>query len=193
MATFEEKEARETAARHKRLSKIRNVTPPLGHAPRTKEYWAYRKEHEEKGFDPDKRWGNSAMKGHGVNSPAMMDARAKAQEIHEKYGKRDESPFENIKRIHSSGAYKKHAKEVAELEAKEKKESVAKKMSKKYHPSEYHKELGTKIFGSTGGTPKHLVDKFLDLKPEDRGRVNVQMGRLHRRKERVKGFRTEKA
>ena len=29
------------------------------------------------GFDSKKRWGNSAMKGHGVNSPAMMEARAK--------------------------------------------------------------------------------------------------------------------
>lgn len=28
------------------------------------------------GFDSKKRWGNSAMKGHGVNSPAMMEARA---------------------------------------------------------------------------------------------------------------------
>lgn len=29
------------------------------------------------GFDKHKRFGNSAMKGHGVNSPAMMEARAK--------------------------------------------------------------------------------------------------------------------
>lgn len=28
------------------------------------------------GFDKKKRWGNSAMKGHGANSPAMMEARA---------------------------------------------------------------------------------------------------------------------
>lgn len=26
-------------------------------------------------MDKQKRWGNSAMKGHGVNSPAMMEAR----------------------------------------------------------------------------------------------------------------------
>lgn len=29
------------------------------------------------GLDSDKRWGNSGMKGHGANSPAMMEARAK--------------------------------------------------------------------------------------------------------------------
>ncbi len=27
------------------------------------------------GMDTEKRWGNSALKGHGVNSPAMMEAR----------------------------------------------------------------------------------------------------------------------
>ena len=27
------------------------------------------------GFDGNKKWGNSAVKGHGVNSPAMMEAR----------------------------------------------------------------------------------------------------------------------
>ena len=31
----------------------------------------------KKGFDGKKRWGNSALKGHGVNSPAMMEARSK--------------------------------------------------------------------------------------------------------------------
>ena len=30
-------------------------------------------------MDKDKRWGNSAMKGHGVNSPAMMEARKNFQ------------------------------------------------------------------------------------------------------------------
>lgn len=29
------------------------------------------------GFDGKKRWGNSGLKGHGVNSPAMMEARKK--------------------------------------------------------------------------------------------------------------------
>jgi len=29
---------------------------------------------DKNGFDNSKRWGNSA-KGHGVNSPAMMEAR----------------------------------------------------------------------------------------------------------------------
>lgn len=42
------------------------------------------------GFDGKKRWGNSAMKGHGVNSPATMEARAKVGNkkypIHEKEG-----------------------------------------------------------------------------------------------------------
>ena len=27
------------------------------------------------GLDSKKRWGNSGLKGHGVNSPAMMEAR----------------------------------------------------------------------------------------------------------------------
>lgn len=36
----------------------------------------------KKGFDSQKRWGNSAVKGYGVNSPAMMEARSKA--IHAK-------------------------------------------------------------------------------------------------------------
>ena len=38
------------------------------------------------GFDSQKRWGNSAMKGHGVNSPAMMDARKKQIEAIKKGG-----------------------------------------------------------------------------------------------------------
>lgn len=32
-------------------------------------------ENKKEGLDSKKRWGNSAMKGHGVNSPAMMEAR----------------------------------------------------------------------------------------------------------------------
>lgn len=32
----------------------------------------------KEGFDNKKRWGNSAQKGHGVNSPAMMDSRKKS-------------------------------------------------------------------------------------------------------------------
>lgn len=32
---------------------------------------------KDDGFDGHKRWGNSAVKGHGVNSPAMMEARKK--------------------------------------------------------------------------------------------------------------------
>ncbi len=36
------------------------------------------------GFDSEKRWGNSAMKGYGVNSPAMMGARSKALEAKKK-------------------------------------------------------------------------------------------------------------
>ena len=43
-------------------------------AAEVKEYFAKRKE-EKTGFDSRKRWGNSAIKGHGVNSPAMMEAR----------------------------------------------------------------------------------------------------------------------
>ena len=34
----------------------------------------------KEGFDSNKRWGNSGLKGHGVNSPAMMEARSKHQE-----------------------------------------------------------------------------------------------------------------
>ena len=30
---------------------------------------------ENEGFDSQKRWGNSAMKGYGVNSPTMMTER----------------------------------------------------------------------------------------------------------------------
>lgn len=45
------------------------------------------------GFDGNKRWGNSAQKGHGVNSPAMMEARkgfeAKTKALHAKSGKKD--------------------------------------------------------------------------------------------------------
>jgi len=32
---------------------------------------------KSEGFDSNKRWGNSGTKGHGVNSPAMMQARKK--------------------------------------------------------------------------------------------------------------------
>ena len=40
----------------------------------------------KEGFDSEKRFGNSAMRGHGVNSPAMMEARKghKEKEEHEK-------------------------------------------------------------------------------------------------------------
>ena len=44
-------------------------------------------------MDTHKRWGNSAVKGHGVNSPAMMAARAgfaKNKAIHAKMGKKSE-------------------------------------------------------------------------------------------------------
>lgn len=34
-----------------------------------------------KGFDKNKRWGNSAQEGHGVNSPAMMESRAKSKAL----------------------------------------------------------------------------------------------------------------
>lgn len=37
------------------------------------------------GFDGKKRWGNSGIKGHGVNSPAMMAAR-KAAALKKKTG-----------------------------------------------------------------------------------------------------------
>ena len=39
---------------------------------------------EGKGMDTHKRWGNSAIEGHGVNSPAMMEARKKFNKIPEK-------------------------------------------------------------------------------------------------------------
>lgn len=42
------------------------------------------------GFDSKKMWGNSAIKGHGVNSPAMMEARkgfAKKAALDKKIGK----------------------------------------------------------------------------------------------------------
>lgn len=34
------------------------------------------------GFDGNKRWGNSALAGHGVNSPAMMAARKQFEAQH---------------------------------------------------------------------------------------------------------------
>lgn len=37
----------------------------------------------DNGMDKNKRWGNSAMKGHGVNSPAMMEARKSFSKKHE--------------------------------------------------------------------------------------------------------------
>ncbi len=51
---------------------------------------------KDKGFDGKKRWGNSAVKGYGVNSPAMMDARNKA--IHAKAGAKKESKKDYTKR-----------------------------------------------------------------------------------------------
>lgn len=44
---------------------------------------------EKDGFDSKKRWGNSATRGYGVNSPAMMDARkgfAKSSALKKKTG-----------------------------------------------------------------------------------------------------------
>lgn len=34
----------------------------------------------KEGYDSKKRWGNSGLKGHGVNSPAMMEARKTAHQ-----------------------------------------------------------------------------------------------------------------
>lgn len=39
-----------------------------------------------RGFDSEKRWGNSATPGFGVNSPAMMQARAKFEAERETIG-----------------------------------------------------------------------------------------------------------
>lgn len=49
-----------------------------------------KKRNEKEGFDSHKRWGNSAMKGHGVNSPAMMEARRGIET------KKDGTPLRNI-------------------------------------------------------------------------------------------------
>lgn len=38
---------RAAEARHKRLNRMRDITPPLGHTPRTKSYW----EHEQDKLD----------------------------------------------------------------------------------------------------------------------------------------------
>lgn len=46
------------------------------------------KKKKDDGFDGDKRWGNSAIKGVGVNSPAMMKARAgfaKGESVEDEY------------------------------------------------------------------------------------------------------------
>jgi uncharacterized protein YktA (UPF0223 family) len=48
------------------------------------------------GYDGNKRWGNSGVRGHGVNSPAMMEARKrfqsnpKAKALDKKAGKKSE-------------------------------------------------------------------------------------------------------
>jgi len=58
------------------------------------------------GFDSNKRWGNSAQKGHGANSPAMMEARksfAKKKELAGKISKGDKygiSPKDGGNRQH---------------------------------------------------------------------------------------------
>jgi hypothetical protein len=52
---------------------------PKDAAKRIKEHVGAKAKALEKksGMDTHKRWGNSAMKGYGVNSPAMMEARKK--------------------------------------------------------------------------------------------------------------------
>ena len=45
------------------------------------------------GFDSEKRWGNEGLRGHGINSPAMMEARKgfanKKHEVAKKMGNRE--------------------------------------------------------------------------------------------------------
>ena len=75
-------------------------------------------------MDKQKRWGNSAMKGHGVNSPAMMESRktshSKALEK-AKGGKFAEHNKHNTaQRGHPlvEKVYKEHNKEMAKREYK---------------------------------------------------------------------------
>lgn len=70
----------------------------------------------EKGFDTNKRWGNSAMKGHGVNSPAMMESRGTT---------------EGKDKAHTSGAKATDNKELSS-----KKKEMARKMHVKHDMGE---------------------------------------------------------
>lgn len=56
-------------------------------------------------MDKDKRWGNSATKGHGVNSPAMMEARkgfasSKSKAIHAKMGEKGMDTRHKLRKEH---------------------------------------------------------------------------------------------
>lgn len=70
--------------------------------------------------------------------------------------------------------------------------SKALEAHKKYHPSSAHKELANRLHSSKLGSSEHekSVNDFLKMKIEDRGRVNVASARLHRRQNKVKGFRS---
>jgi flagellar biosynthesis/type III secretory pathway M-ring protein FliF/YscJ len=48
------------------------------------------KERKRQGYDSKKRWGNSGLKGHGVNSPAMMKARANHEALESKRSEKKE-------------------------------------------------------------------------------------------------------
>ena len=66
---------------------------------------AIMKERKRQGYDSKKRWGNSGLKGHGVNSPAMMKARAnhealeskRSEKKEHKYGSKANNPEHNKK------------------------------------------------------------------------------------------------
>lgn len=57
------------------------------------------KEMENDGFDNKKRWGNSAIRGVGTNSPAMMEARKGFADKKVKLGKDNPNVLKKIKKI----------------------------------------------------------------------------------------------
>jgi hypothetical protein len=60
------------------------------------------------GFDKEKRWGNSAMKGYGVNSPAMMEARKGFQDKKKSVAKKMHPNDDLIKKESFKGRYGSH-------------------------------------------------------------------------------------
>ena len=99
------------------------------------------------GFDSHKRWGNSAIKGSGVNSPAMMEARKKhASDARNKaIAAKKEAPKKSYSFL-TKNSFR------IDAEGKSPKEAYKIARSKSRHYEKFHKASGSNGSSKLSGT-----------------------------------------